>query len=228
MDLNNPIGIKSLEPNQQPFIMNPSRFASSGGPWFSEDFGSPSDNTWTQTSTGVSITGGEAVQAAASGTDRRIASAAKVGSALSDTLWYASFNAEFNTFNSSCTAMVIAVSDSDVNPRNTASGSMLGMGVTGGSNIGFNCAAKNSGTPNQSARINTGINTGMLASFFARESSTTVRSKVSGFSDGTLTVDAGITDLQYVQVSNDADNPAARFAYANTDELRIYDNEAIP
>ena len=196
--------------------------------WFSEDFGSPTDNTWTQTSTGVSITGGEAVQAAASSSDRRIASADKVGSALSDTLWYASFNAEFNTFNSSCTAMVIAVSDSDVNPRSTGgSGSMLGMGVTGGINIGFCCAAKNSGTPSQSSRITTG-NTSMLASFFARESSTTVRAKVSGFSDGTLTVNAAITDLQYVQVSNDADNPAARFAYANTDELRIYDNEALP
>jgi hypothetical protein len=31
-DLNNPIGIKSLHPNESPFIMNPYRFAAAGGP----------------------------------------------------------------------------------------------------------------------------------------------------------------------------------------------------
>jgi hypothetical protein len=35
--LNNPIGIKSLEPSQSPFIMNPFRFASSADPEFNSD-----------------------------------------------------------------------------------------------------------------------------------------------------------------------------------------------
>ena len=54
MDLNNPIGIKSSEPNQSPFIMNPYRFAGGGavGGWTELD-----RNILTVANTEIDITG---------------------------------------------------------------------------------------------------------------------------------------------------------------------------
>ena len=53
MGINNPIGIKSFEPSQSPFIMNPFRFASAGGWTFEDDF-SGTDN-WTDIGTVINV-----------------------------------------------------------------------------------------------------------------------------------------------------------------------------
>tara|TARA_R110002051_G_scaffold221928_1_gene285531 strand:+ start:201 stop:962 length:762 start_codon:yes stop_codon:yes gene_type:complete len=56
MDINNPIGIKSSEPNQSPFIINPSRFGVAGSWDLDEDFTGCTtdqcDGLWASSDTG--------------------------------------------------------------------------------------------------------------------------------------------------------------------------------
>ena len=78
--LNNPIGIKSLEPRQSPFIMNPSRFTSPSNT-FTDTF--DNDDGWTLGS-GYSI-GSNKISWSNTST---VTSNKALGFTLSDTLWY--------------------------------------------------------------------------------------------------------------------------------------------
>jgi hypothetical protein len=209
--LNNPIGIKSLEPNQNPFIMNPYRFAGANWDW-EEDFNATASPTWTENdSSAINVqdgTGNNRIDHVSKrdGTNNN-AYVDVFGATVSDTAWIWRFHLHETTFGNANAEIGICNESSGMIGYVDTTADWLGMSCTKtGTGVGSvypahaNGAIRTLGTSIKS--ISDGDDVYME---IIRQSATSLDTdnhtdSTYGTDDGTQTtvISSGITGLRYI------------------------------
>jgi hypothetical protein len=232
MDINNPIGMKSLELRQSPFIMNPFRFA--GGTWtFEDDFSGTDD--WTDIATNIAVnTTTDVIDYDA----RRVAAHHATSydlTTVDNTAWILRYKLIISTMTAGSEASIfyMLMSDSlgDGNSNQDAIGSVVIMHYSGGKDFASRF------TDNSGSTESTFTETATAGTYYIelkRESATSATIGIYSNSDYStlteekvMTITSGITALRYIKLTN-LNNTASGGANNGTiDDIQFRDGSSV-